>query len=331
MWWRISSAWYFCVAVRHASNVAKSDGWDALVEDPLLQSVPGGERLPVEVRPLLRVDEVGGVGHRLRAELRHEPHDPRHALRRAARRRGRRRGTSRSRSGCRCRRAAAGGGARRSSARTSRVGSAFSNERFTHRSSTVLFHDGQLMGGDVPQPGGCGVALDPDRHRRRVVVRVPLHDRRVVAELVDRRAGLVDRLAAHRPGVSPLEREVLEQEDAEFVGGVVDRSRRDVAVDAERVEAGLDRELDVASHLGRRRVGQPGAGRQQVGALQEQPFTVDRARPVVPGDDPQPGAADSGIADHTVDLDLDLDRGERLVAERPRPPQIRVRRCRCPS
>ena len=82
------------------------------------------------------------VGHRLGAELRHEPHHARHAPRRAGRGRGRRRGTSRSTSGCRCRRAAGGGAARRECGTTVGSGRRFSNGRFTQRSSTVLFHDG---------------------------------------------------------------------------------------------------------------------------------------------------------------------------------------------
>ena len=54
---------------------------DPLVEHPLLEAVSGGEHLPVEVRPCLDIDEVGGVGHRLGAELGQEPDHPRNRRR----------------------------------------------------------------------------------------------------------------------------------------------------------------------------------------------------------------------------------------------------------
>ena len=52
---------------------------NTLVEDPLLQSVVLGEPIPIEIWPRVLVDEVRCFGHRLRAELRHEPDDARHA------------------------------------------------------------------------------------------------------------------------------------------------------------------------------------------------------------------------------------------------------------
>ena len=149
----------------------------------------------------------------------------------------------------------------------------------------------QLLGGHVAQARRRAVALDPERHRGRFVVGVPLHDRRVVAELVDRRPRLGDRLRPHRAGVSPLQREVLEQQHTELVGGVVRRLCGDVAVDAERVEPGLDRQLDVAAGIALGDLTERDARRQQVGALDEQALAVDRAGPVVPCHVAQPGPA----------------------------------------
>ena len=56
--------------------------------------------------------------------------------------------------------------------------------------------------------------------------------------------------------VAPLQREVLQQQHAELVGGLVQLGAGDVGVHPQRVEPGLDGELDVAAHLGRRGVGQ---------------------------------------------------------------------------
>ena len=67
-----------------------------------------------------------------------------------------------------------------------------------------------------------------------------------------------------------------------------------------------------------------GSCRQQVGALQEQALAVDRTRPVVPGDHTQAGAPSAPVAELAVDDDLDLDVGQRLIAERAWPPQRRV-------
>ena len=146
----------------------------------------------------------------------------------------------------------------------------------------------------------------------------------MVPELVDRRPGLGDRLRPHRAGVSPLQREVLEQQHAELVGGVVRRLRGDVAVHAQRVEPGLDRQLDVAAGVVIADLGERDARRQQVGALDEQPLAVDRAGPVVPRHVAQPGPARAAIARLAVDDDHHVDRRQRLVAERTRPPQLRV-------
>ena len=101
--------------------------------------------------------------------------------------------------------------------------------------------------------------------------------------------------------------------------------RRDVAVDAQQVEPGVAGQLDVARAARRRRLAQRHAGRGQVGALDEHPLAVDREDPVLQR---PPRAArcarlaasliTSSTATSTVDV------GQRLVAERPRPPQLRV-------
>ena len=209
-----------------------------------------------------------------------------------------------------------------------RVGSAFSNDRFTHRSRIVLFHDGSWCAVRYRSRLRAAVALDADGDRGRVVVRGPHHDRGMVAELIDGCPRLVDRLAAHASGVPPEQREVLHQQHAELVGRVVQRARGDVAVDPQHVEPGVDRELDVTTHLSRCGVGESDSRREQVGAFQEQPLAVDRAHPFVPGDLAQPGPASPAVAQLAVDDHLDRHLRQRLVAERTRPPQRAGSRCR---
>ena len=108
---------------------------------------------------------------------------------------------------------------------------------------------------------------------------------------------LVDGLAAWRTaslriaaGVAPLQREVLPQQHAQLVGGVVQLGPGDVTVDAQQVEPGLAGQLDVVAELGRVGVAERHARRCQVRALDEHPLAVDREHPVLQHDLAQPGA-----------------------------------------
>ena len=147
----------------------------------------------------------------------------------------------------------------------------------------------------------------------------------MVAELVDGLAGLAHGLFADRAGIPPLQREVLPQQHAQLVGGVVQLGTRDVPMHAEQVEPGLARQLHVAAELGRRRVAQRHSCRCEVGALDEHRLAVDREHPVLQHHLAKPGAHRAGVTEHVVDRDLDLDVGQVLIAERPRPPQPRGR------
>ena len=142
-----------------------------------------------------------------------------------------------------------------------------------------------------------------------------------MAELVDCFAGLTHGLLADRARVAPLQREVLPQQHAQFVGSVVQLRTRDVAVHSQQIEPGLASQLHVATHLGGRRVAQGHARRRKVCALHEHRLAVDGEDPVLQHDFAQAGAHCAGVADHLVDRDLDLDVGQLLFTERPRPPQ----------
>ena len=83
----------------------------------------------------------------------------------------------------------------------------------------------------------------------------------MVTDGVDGLAGLVDGAMANAAAVAPLQREVLEQQHTELVGGVVQGVGRDVRLDAQAVEARFDGELDIAADVGGRGVGEAGARR----------------------------------------------------------------------
>ena len=144
----------------------------------------------------------------------------------------------------------------------------------------------------------------------------------MMAELVDGLACLAHRLLADRAGVSPLQREVLPQQHAELVGRVVQlgsaRCARERATDRDRRRGPTPRlasnSAGVASPNAMR-VGARFAPLTNIGS----PLTVKTQSCSTTSRSPVRTAA--GIADHIVDRDLDLDVGQLLVAERPRPPQ----------
>jgi len=145
-----------------------------------------------------------------------------------------------------------------------------------------------------------------------------------MAQRIDRSAGLLDGLLANRPSMSPLQREVLQQQHPRLVGGVIERPIGDVAPHTERVEPEVDRCVQVASDHLWSCICRTGCGREQVGALEEDSLAVDRTDPVVPHELSETGAALAAIADLIVDDDFDGHFDQRLFAERPRPPQGRI-------
>ena len=146
----------------------------------------------------------------------------------------------------------------------------------------------------------------------------------MVAELIDGLTRLAHRLLANRAGVPPLQWEVLPQQHAQLIGGVVQLGTGDVPVHPQEVETGLAGQFDVAAQFGRRGVAQRHSGRRKIGALDEHRLAVDREDPILQHHLAQPGAHASGVADDLVDPDLDLDLRQLLVSEGPRPPQPRI-------
>ena len=124
----------------------------------------------------------------------------------------------------------------------------------------------QLLGDEAAEASRPALGAHLRGVGHRLVVGAPLDDRGVVPEGVDGLACLADGLAPDLPGVAPLHREVLQQQDPHLVGGPVQLVTGDVRLDAQRVEAGLDRQLDVAPDLvrawrRRARVGSAGCWR----------------------------------------------------------------------
>ena len=175
-----------------------------------------------------------------------------------------------------------------------RVGSACSNARFTQRSSTDLFHDGSCWRTNRRDPAGRASRPRPAA-RRRPARRGRTTGRSTGGGRAASTASRAWRTASRRIcGVAPLQREVLQQQHAELVGGVVQLvGRRCGPGRAGASRPGLDGELDVAADVGGLASARPGRVGQEVGALEEQPLAVDRADPVVPGHLAQPGAARS--------------------------------------
>ncbi len=154
---------------------------DALVEGPLLETVMPFQSLPVEVGPVGRVDEVGRVRHRLRPELRHEPHDPRHRRRQPF-------DVAHVAVVPAEVEVAVGPVEQREMGQHARVrhdqtGGVGALERSSHPAvEHGLVPGRQLLGGEIAQARLRAVTLDPDRRCGRLVVSVPLHDRRVMTE-----------------------------------------------------------------------------------------------------------------------------------------------------
>ena len=77
----------------------------------------------------------------------------------------------------------------------------------------------------------------------------------------------------------PLQREVLQQEDACLVGRVVERPIGDVAVHPQRIEPEFHCSVEIPADHVARRVGRSERRWEQVRPFEEQPFSVDRADP----------------------------------------------------
>ena len=279
-----------------------------------------GEVVPVELRPAGGVDEAGRLSrHRLGAELADEAHRPRQ--RRVPDRRARRtsprcqpshRWLSVPSSWGRC-------GSTPPWATVGRVRVGLLEGALHPAVEHRLVPTRSCWRDETPRPAGLG-------GRPRVAGASATgsswahhcDDRGVVTERRrPPRAAWSNGLIADAAAVAPLQREVLEQQHAELVGGVVQGVGRDVGLDAQGVEAGFDGELDVAAgrRLVRRRRGRGGwAG---VGALDEEPLAVDRADPVRPGHLAQSGAAHRRSLTSSSIATLDVDLGR--VAGRPGP------------
>ena len=210
---------------------------------------------------------------------------------------------------------------------TGRVPSACSKRALHRAVEDVLFH----VGSSWPRrrERRRAVAVVPPRldvDGERLVVAAPHRDRRVVAEQVDGLARPGGPPACGRCGRSPTAAGSPARQHAR-----ARRRRRraragDVARGRAQVEAGVARPARrrARSSLGRG-LAERHARRAEVGALEEQPLAVDRHDPVAHRHLAQPGA-------HGRAASLDarrrrrpstVDVVQRLVAERPRPPQRR--------
>ena len=152
-----------------------------------------------------------------------------------------------------------------------------------------------------------------------------------MSEAIDHCFGLGNGPCPDRTGLGPDHRKVLEQEDAGGIGALVQGIGRQMAVDAYGIESGLDCSFEPGDDLIRTRRGDIETRRQQVGALQEESLTVDRADPAIPADLTQPGTTTRRIADTAIDHDLDTDIDQALFAKNSRPPEFGLDDIETPS
>jgi hypothetical protein len=158
----------------------------------------------------------------------------------------------------------------------------------------------------------------------------------MVAEQVDGLTRLAGGLLADPPGVAPLQRHVLPQQQARLVGGVVELGARHVGMDAEQVEARLLGQSHVGRQLRRSGLGERHARRALVRPLDEEALTVDREHPLLHLHLAQPGAERPSVTQAQLALwarlaplalsarlgeHLDGHVAERLRAQRVGPPQ----------
>ncbi len=211
-------------------------------------------------------------------------------------------------------------------ATTGRVPSLRSSTVLMARSNSVRFQVGSAWVANsramsaAPRMGlGRRPGLEVERDR--LVVPAPQEDRGVMAEVVDGQTGLAASLAADAAAVAPLQGQVLPQQQARFVGRVVELGSGDVSVEAQEVETRVDGQRDVAPHLVGGGLAERHARRSLVGALQEEALAVDAGDPVARLDGAQADVAPAAVADRArLGAHLDLDVIEGLVAQGVGPP-----------
>ena len=162
------------------------------------------------------------------------------------------------------------------------------------------------------RPAGPGV---------RLIVRAPHRHRGTVAQQVDCLPGLPAGLVGHAAAHKATDRQVLPHQHAQLVGRVVQLGPGDVGDRPHQVEPGVAGGPDVVGHLRCRGRAQQRPGGQQVGALDEQPLTVDVQHPAAHGHRPEPDAEVPPVVDLGARQRLHHQIAEMLVAQRVGPPQ----------
>ena len=209
-------------------------------------------------------------------------------------------------------------------ATTGRVSSADSKARFTHRSSTLLFHDGSCwlrtcLAAEAPMAALRSSSTGSGSLCAHQVMIDGWWPSRSTASRAWRTACLrIVRAYFHCSGKS-CHTSMPSSSAASYSSGPAD-----VAEHPDEVEPRLAGRLDVGADRRRRGLADGHPGGCQAGALHEHPLAVHREHPVLHGHLAQPGAHRAAVADDAVDLDLDDHLGQRLLAHRPRPPQLRV-------
>ena len=158
----------------------------------------------------------------------------------------------------------------------------------------------------------------------RVIVRAPHRNRWVCTELVHESVGRVHCIGLDAAFDFTPHRHVLPDEHAGPVRCVVQLGARYMAFDSQQVQAQVLCSGNITRDLFGGRVGGKCGGRPHVDAFGKQSFAINPQHVVLHPDLAQPNSAFPDATDRTVDLDADGYPIHRLVAQLPRPPQLRV-------
>ena len=187
----------------------------------------------------------------------------------------------------------------------------------------------ELLSGDPAQSRTHRITVELGSVGDRLVVGAPLDDRRVMAERRHRFGAPGGPLLGGRGGRSPTAAGKSWSSTTPSSSAAVYRSSVAMCACTRKASrpASTARSTSPRTRSGATSA-RPGTGRNEVGALEEHPLAVDREHPIGERHLAQAGPARRLVADLAVDDDFDTDVGERLRAERMRPPQRAARRCR---
>jgi hypothetical protein len=175
---------------------------------------------------------------------------------------------------------------------------------------------------EAPLGFDVGAVPSSSVESNRFVVAAPHDDRGVMRQQIDHLLGLAFGLGPNAFGISPLQREVLPDEHPEPIGCPVELDGFDVPVDSHDVEPETDHCVERALNVSGSHRTQVGLQRTNVGALELEPFAIDRRDPVAQLDRPKPDAAFANMTGDAGESNLDSHIVHGWFAQAAGPPQV---------